>query len=234
MDKENSKLVKMLKDNRISESEYQMLLTALHKKTFCTRLENSLLINPFQKIAGFKALLLGLLILVVLSLIGTYTDIYFDGILGYMFPVHLKAMKPNFLLLLYQNCVAWLTLSFLFIITAKLLKLRGIRIIDFFGTVAMARFPLLITLVITLLIKNLDPELYSYDFTKDLELHLNFLGSLGNSILMLCFVWLLMTNLFAFKESSGAEGKKLWYGFICAMALGDMLALIFTRWFLYV
>lgn len=230
------KLLGMLKDNKISESEYQMLMSALNKPSFCTQVENSWLVNPFQKIAGVKALLLGLIVLVVMSLLGTYMSIHFDGTLGYFMPFNLKAaVQPNFLLLVYQNAVASLTLSLIFWIVAKLLQQKGIRIIDFIGTVLLARFPLLLSLLFTLLQKYLNPELFKpEDLSKGIELHLTLANTLSGLVSMVSLAWVLMTYLFAFKESSGTEGKKLWFGYIASIVLGEILAMILTRWFLFV
>lgn len=235
MNKEELKLLAMFKENKISSSEYQMLLTALNKQSFCTQIENSWFINPFQKIAGFKALLLGLVVLVIMSLVGTYAGVYFDGILGYMMPYHLKAMKPNFLLLVYQNIVAWLVLSLVFLSMAILLKQKRIRVIDFFGTVLLARVPILISLLFNLFLKYYNPDLFKADdLSKGIELHLTLANTFSWLVFMGTLAWVLMTYLFAFKESSGTEGKKLWIGYITSIVLGNILALILTRWFLFV
>lgn len=86
MNKEEQRLLTMFQKNKISESDYQMLHKALNKKTFCTILKDSVLINPFKKIAGFKALFLGLILAVLISLIGVYANIFIDGSLGYLMP----------------------------------------------------------------------------------------------------------------------------------------------------
>lgn len=235
MNKEELKLLAMLKDNKISQSDYEMLLVALNKQSFCTQIENSWFINPFQKIAGFKALLLGLLVLLAMSVLGTYSEVYFDGILGFMMPYNLKAMKPNFILLVYQNTAAWLTLSLVFLAMAIFLKQKRIRVIDFFGTVLLARFPILLSLLFTTLHKYLTPDTFKPDdLSKGIELHFSLLNTLAWLVLMGALAWVLMTYLFAFKESSGLDGKRLWFGYITSIVLGDIIAMILTRWFLFV
>lgn len=235
MNKDELTLLTMLNDNKISEQEYQMLIAALNKKSFCTQIENSLLVNPFQKIAGIKALLLGIPVLMALSIMGVYAEVYFDSVL-WVFDssnITLKEMKPNFLLLLYQNGMAWLTLSFVFIGISKILRLKSLRIIDFLGTTALARFPMLLPLTVTSLEHYLTPEYFKIDASKSFEFHFSFLGSINELVFLVSFAWVLMTYLFAFKESSGAEGKKLWFGYVTAMLLGNSMAGILTRWFLY-
>ncbi|CDZ77961.1 hypothetical protein BN59_02257 [Legionella massiliensis] len=234
MNKEETKLLMMRKDNKISESDYQMLLAALNKKSLCTQIENSIFINPFQKIAGFKALTLGLILLILMSALGVYADVYFDGTLGYMMAYNIKAVKPNLVLLIYQNLVSCLTVSCLFILAAVLCKQKRIRIIDFFGTVAFSRYPIFISLIFFTIFKYLDPQTFQYDRTKEIEFHLSFLNSFENFVIFGAIFWQLMTYFFAFKESSGMEGKNLWGSFFTTIILGEVFAVIFTRWFFYV
>lgn len=123
MIKEQNRLLVMLKENKISEADYLLISAALNKKSVFTNIENSLLINPFQKIAGFRALLLGLLLMITMSLLGVVVNIYFDGSLGFFFPMGLKAaIKPNFFLLLYQNAAAVFITASLFMATALLFR----------------------------------------------------------------------------------------------------------------
>ncbi|MBN9230949.1 MAG: hypothetical protein J0I93_08870 [Legionella sp.] len=235
MNTEEEKLLAMFNANKISASDYQMLIAAINKKSFCTQIENSWLVNPFQVIAGYEALFLGLVLIIVMSLIGTYAEVYFDGILGFITPYNLIAMKPNFLLLIYQNSVAWLVLACTFYVTALLLRQKNQRIIDFLGTVSLARFPILIPLIFTAFQKYWSPNLFkAEDLSKGVELHLNVTNTLGWLVMMGSLAWILMTYLFAFKESSGAEGRKLWIGYITSIVIGNILAMILTRWFLFV
>ncbi|WP_235659330.1 hypothetical protein [Legionella maceachernii] len=225
----------MLKENKISEADYLLISAALNKKSVFTNIENSLLINPFQKIAGFRALLLGLLLMITMSLLGVVVNIYFDGSLGFFFPMGLKAaIKPNFFLLLYQNAAAVFITASLFMATALLFRKKRIRVIDFFGTVALARYPLLISLLFTMIEKYLDPSRYNEDITKGIELHLTLIGTIGNLIFLTCIIWQIITYFFALKEASGLGGKSLWLSFIIAILLSDVAGIILTRLFLYV
>lgn len=232
MNKEQEKLLKMFQDRKISESDYQLLSQALNKESLCTQLENSLFVNPFQKIAGFKALFLGLILMVILSVLGVYSNVYFDGILGVMYAEHIKAMKPNFLLLMYQNGAAVLVLASLFLASALILRQKRIRVIDFFGTVAMSRYPLLIWFLYNILEKNLFPP-KPWDYSTDIELHFSITGTVGYFFFIGAMVGQIITSFFAYKESSGIEGKKLWISFICTILIGEMIGFPLTRWFLY-
>lgn len=72
MNKEEQRLLTMFQENKISESDYQMLHKALNKKSLCTVLKDSVLI----------------------SLVGVYANIFIDGCLGYMIPLYIKTSLP--------------------------------------------------------------------------------------------------------------------------------------------
>jgi len=232
MSKEHEKLTNMLENGKISEEDYKLLSQALNKKSLSNKLENSLLINPYQKIAGIKALSLGLLMMVFMSITGVYANIYFDGIFGFIFAEHLKAMRPDFLLLMYQNSIAIFVLANMFLMGALILKQKRIRIIDFFGTVALSRYPLLIWLLYSLLEKHVFPH-NPIDYSKDIELHFSITATFSYFVMFGTFGWQVMTSFFAYKESSGVEGRGLWVSFIFILLISDMISIPLSRWFLY-
>lgn len=233
MNKELERLMKMRKENKISESDFDMLSGALTKNSFCTTLENSLLINPFQKIAGLKAFSIGILLMLVMSAIGVHANVYMDGSIGYFTTntVLKLARAPSFLLLLYQNMVACLSLAILFYLAARLLRQKGIRFIDFLGTVTFARYPTCISLIFFILEKWVRPELFHDDLSKGF--HFSLIGSLSSLLWTVCYIWQGMNYFFALKESSGLDGRRLWSAFLITMAIGDIVGIILTRFFLY-
>lgn len=234
MKKEQERLLNMCRNNKISELDYQMLSKALNKTSTVWSIEDSLLINPFQKIAGIKALILGLILMVVMSIVGAYANVYYDGILAYIFPLGIKTpVAPGFFLLLYQNLVACLTLSILFLISSFAYHQKRIRFIDFFGTVFLSRYPLFISLLFTMLHKFIEPKPFNDNISKGFELHFTLVGMISNLIFFACIIWQIMTYFFALKEASGLEGKRLWGGFIASILLGDIISMSLSRFFLY-
>lgn len=232
MNKEQERLLAMRRENRLSEQDYQMLTEALNKKSLCTELENSLLFNPFRKIAGFKALFLGFILIVIMSFIGVYADIYYDGTFGFFIASGIKTeTHPNFLLLLYQNVIACLPISILFILAALFFRQKNIRFIDFFGTVILARFPMAFSVLGILLEMKLKPEFFN--MSQKPELHFSMLSSLINLLMFGCLAWHIATCFAALKESSGLQGKKLWLSFIVSALLSEIITINLTRLFLY-
>lgn len=98
--------------------------------------KNSLLINPFVRIAGGKALGVGLIVFLVSIFIGYWGNLIFDGVVDVHFVVQLTPIRalviPSFALVVFI-----LTLY----ITGRLVSQSSIRFIDVAGTVTLARTP---------------------------------------------------------------------------------------------
>jgi hypothetical protein len=123
MNNDKERLMAMLKEKKITQEDYNTLLSAIRKKSFFSRMESSLLLNPFQKIAGFKALILGIIIMLTMSYMGVLAKLYFLGPLTIInaSAVVKQTMDIGFLLLAYQNIICLLILTILFFIAAKIL-----------------------------------------------------------------------------------------------------------------
>lgn len=235
MSKEKERLISMLKEKKVSEADYKLLSAALDKKSIFLNMESSMLINPFQKIAGLKALLIGLVIMIMVSILGVIAKVYFDGILGYVLSLNIKApLKPGFYLLLYQSVVSWLVLTLLFLVCALIFRKKRIRIIDFFGTVALARYPYLISVGYIAALQLFYPSIFNMNAnTTTYEMHLTIAGTISNLVWNICYFWQLTTYFFALKEASGLEGKRLWSSYLVAILLGDIISMVLSRIFLY-
>jgi hypothetical protein len=236
MKNDKERLMTMLTENKITEEDYNTLLLALKKKSFASRIESSLWLNPFQKIAGGRALLQGIIILLIMSYTGALAGLYFLGPLTTInASIVVKQSKPiGFLLLAYQNIISCLIITTLFFITAKILQKKKLRIIDFLGTVTLSRFPLLLFTLIVSIVRMVDPTSLDIDMSKGIPLHPFFtMGLLIVTVIgMVMIVWQIITYFYAMKESSGLVGKKLWLGFIVSIVTGDLIALPLTTWFM--
>jgi hypothetical protein len=96
-----------------------------------------LLINPFEKIAGFQSLFAGTAGMLIGGIVGYYSNTHFDGILnihaGLPSPLHVHLAGPFTSVFILG---LWFTIfSFIF-------GKRGIRIVDIFGTQCFAFIPL--------------------------------------------------------------------------------------------
>jgi len=224
-DKGKERLDSMLQEKKISEADYKVLIEAINKKSFFSKISSSLLINPFQKIAGVKALTLGITILVLISFLGVIGQVYFIGVMGVLNAHALvkQSIDINFFLLAYQNLVSWLVLSGVFMVAAIIFRKKRIRVIDFLGTVALARFPLLIMTACMALIQSVSPAFLAIDMSQGISMK-GTPGMSAFSLLVLClFIYQIATYFFALKESSGLVGKKLWLSFIASFIVAEII-----------
>lgn len=226
MKNNKERLMGMLNENKISQDDYNTLLVALEKTSFFSTIQSSLLLNPFQKIAGFKALAIGMIILLLMSYVGVIAKVYFIGSISMLNAsvVATQTMNIGFLLLAYQNIVSWLVLTAVFIIAAKILQNKKIRIIDFLGTVSFARFPLLLFTIFTSITRMVNPDMLDVDITKGLLVHPSIEQYLFSIVGMILVVWQIITYFYALKESSGLIGKKLWLGFIVSIIVAEFIS----------
>lgn len=223
---EKERLFRMFEEQKITEDDYRILSEAINKKTSFWNTIFGYVINPFQRIAGGYSLLAGIITIIILSILGVIANVYFPGVLSCLNASAVKNpnIEVNFFGLLYQNCVSWFVLSTLFILMSFLFKQKRLRIIDFFGTTALARFPYLFLTGYLALIRSLDPNFLALDFTKGLDFHPSITKSIFGLILIVCVIWQIITYFYALKESSGLSGKKLWGGFIVSIVLGEMIS----------
>ena len=141
-------------------------------------------------------------------------------------------MDISFLLLAYQNIVSWLILSAMFILAAMILQKKKIRIIDFLGTVSLARFPALLITILIGIVRMINPSILDVDMSKGISLHASFSQTLLGVLMMVLIVWQIFTYFYAFKESSGLIGKKLVLGFIASIIAAEYSGLPLTTMFM--
>ncbi len=226
MPNDQERLTAMFKANKISEDDYKILSAALTKKTMPINRVFSILVNPFQKIAGFSALALGLVVIVAMSYLGTTAGLHFPGAIDLSsIALATKAgIKFSFLLLVYQNLVSWLIVALIYLAIAIVLRQKRIRIVDFFGTVALSRFPFLLLVGLISIMRLIHPSSGAVIDTYNAALHPSIAAMIIFFSVNLCSVWQVITYFYALKESSGLTGKKLWIGFAVAIILAEFIA----------
>lgn len=229
MTSENERLLTLLKDNKITQDEYKLLSKALVKPS-SSRLFFSLFINPYQKIAGFWALAIGLGVILCISYLGSIAKIYFPGLLGILNSSMIKNPKvgTEFIFVLYQNMVIWFVLTALFIIAAKIFQQKRVRMIDFMGTVALSRFPYLILTGFLATMRIVNPRFMDVGMENGLALQPTVLAIIFSFVVITCATWHIVTYLYALKESSGLSGKKLWISFIACILIGEIITNFIT------
>jgi hypothetical protein len=97
---------------------------------------NRWLFNPFYYIAGVKSIIIGIISISITGILAYQGNVHFNGIIDINF-----AFTPSYWLILSELTISWLLMGVLLFITGKIISKTHIRIIDVFGTQAMARIP---------------------------------------------------------------------------------------------
>jgi len=119
-------------------------ITANNETATSKRLSQGLF-NPFMFVAGFKALLLGLAIILISAFIGSLSNTHFDGILD----VHTGAESPLWFFFA-EGVIDWLCIVVPLFFFGLIVSRSSFRIIDVLGTQALARWPYLIAALVML------------------------------------------------------------------------------------
>ncbi|MBC8206588.1 MAG: hypothetical protein ISR85_01820 [Kiritimatiellales bacterium] len=98
------------------------------------------LFNPFTYIAGWQALLIGLILILVTGYIGSLSNTHFDGVLD----THTGRSAPLWFFLI-TGIINWLCMGVVLWLFGKKASKGTFRSIDLFGTQALARWPLIFT-----------------------------------------------------------------------------------------
>ena len=104
------------------------------------------LFNPFNYVAGAQSLILGLVAILVAGGFGALSHTHFDGVID----VHSGRAAPLWTFLA-EGLINWLSLAIVLLIVGRLASRSSWRAIDLFGTQALARWPMLLSALATLL-----------------------------------------------------------------------------------
>ncbi len=168
------------------------------------------LFNPFLRFAGAKAILIGLPIMLLSALIGYFQRCHFDGAID----VHIGAEQPMWFYF-FEVGVDWACLSLFFYFAALIVSKSKIRFIDFVGTTALARFPMLFVALFAFLPSNLKPE----------NIHDIKANDILFIIVTLSFsIWMIALLYNAYTVSSNTKGAKATVSFIAAFIAAEVVS----------
>lgn len=188
------------------------------------------LLNPFVKLAGTKALLIGLAMILIVAVLTLISPGHFDGVLDYH-PINInnRSWTKLILISITENVINVLTLGIVFSISALLFVGMRFRLIDVFGTMAYARFPLYIASLVNIggfygaLNLKLATSAQNSGF-PDLDTSGWITLLAGILILIPCIVWFISLLYKAYTVSSGLKGTKATVSFIIALLLAEIVS----------
>lgn len=163
--------------------------------------------NPFHWIAGSQALSIGIVGMLIIALLSSYSGVFFDGAID----IHLSTTKGNFPLHLYFQMSTWLLFSLLIYIAIRICSSTTPRVIDVLGTVAMSQLPLVLASLWGLApfakVGEFDPTMNLEQLTAYLSENILPL-SLNIVVMMIIILWSLILKYNAFAVCGNAKGGK--------------------------
>ena len=175
------------------------------------------LFNPFHYLAGGPALAWGAACIVVTAWLGGAFDYRYTGVLSFQ----LSTPTPIWLAIT-QGLMAWLVPSALLYIGGRQLSRSRVRLIDVFGTQALARAPglLMALVVVSPPFRELMDSLISQGTSPFTVAQITTLIMAG-TVTVLFLVWIVLLMYRAFSVSCNVAGGWAIAAFIAAIALGE-------------
>lgn len=186
-----------------------------------------LLVNPFTRLAGWPALIVGLLVLAATVAVAVFGRIHFDGIVD----VH-AGMLATARVLAIEPIADWLIVALLFLLAGRLWGPQTQRVADHFAMSAIGRLPFAIVglmwteralghLMAPLLQAALTQQKTPPDFAAIPGLPWLIIGGF---VTMAIMAWGLFLNFFALREASGMKTDRAVLAYIGVVVIGEILS----------
>jgi hypothetical protein len=191
------------------------------------------LFNPFTYIAGWQALLVGLAAIVIAALLGSVGKTHFDGVLD----LHIGAEAPLWFFIA-EGFIDWLSLAIVLLLAGLILKGAGFRVIDVFGTQALARWPMLFSAAVGILPANqrvteaLVKMIQNPNQPPVFPIADTAVFAAAMIIILVMTVWMVALMYRAYAVSCNLKGAKAIISFIAALLIAESVSK-FALWPLY-
>jgi len=183
------------------------------------------LFNPFQFIAGSGALLVGLAVILVTAFLGSLSNTHFDGVLD----VHTGRAAPLWFFLT-EVLIDWLCLSVVLLIAALFVSRSSFRIVDVFGTQALARAPHLLSVLAVLpkgsnrFAEYLLSKITQQAPTTTIKSTDILFFVAGTIVMLLMIIWMVVLMYRAYAISCNVKGGKAVSSFIAGLIIAEILS----------
>ncbi len=169
------------------------------------------LINPFTRLAGWHALTLGVILSVIMTIIGYYSGVAFDGVLDIHF------LKLSVIESLSMTGLSLISLIIIFWITGIIIA-KPFRFIDLAGTLTLTKTPYIFLALIGFMVTPPDP----IDIISKPEIIFQNYGLVIALILSIPItIWSVILMFNAYKISCGLKGKVLAVSFTIALIIAE-------------
>lgn len=185
-----------------------------------------LLLNPFEKIAGYQALVWGCAGLIVSSVLNYCSGYHYHGLLHFG-----TASNPSYWIFLVEAVIVWLIPALMFLGGGLALSKSQIRPVDVLGTVAFAQLPFVLQNAAFLLpsfqrILRLDTNMTMQEMLANKTL---LMDALVGSFILIFIVWVLVWMFQAFKVSCNLKSTRLGVWYAISIIGGDVICRLIIR-----
>jgi len=161
--------------------------------------------NPFNQVAGFKSLILGLIGLLIVTYLAFITGTHFNGLLNIDF-----AKDSDYWVFITESFSNWILISAFFYISGLVLSKSKLRVIDILGTTLLSRIPLIIAPVIRII-----PFFQSF-------MVLSWQMYFVYGFYLISLVWTIILLFNAFKISCNLKNERLIISFTICVILSEI------------
>lgn len=183
--------------------------------------------NPFELIAGEKALGLGLLLITGTGLLSWPAQIHFDGVIDLHF-----TSRGDWWQYLAEGWIDWLSICLVLTLAGRIFSKSSPRLLDIIGTQALARYPAFIVALLAVIIphKNAGEYLVSTFLENSEPVQISTVDLTGFILLSLAglvaVIWMIALMYNAFSVSCNLKGAKAIWIFTGSVIAGEILSKI--------
>jgi hypothetical protein len=219
MNSSTEQLSQLLQSGKITADEFELLSQKLKGKKSPRAGIKEIVLNPFQRVAGLNALLLGGAIMIFMSVIASFAQHYYPSALSLQI-FDPKEIRSEVWVRLAENIGIVLILGTLSFLISKGLTRKPLRWVDFVGTIALARYPYAVLTLGLFFLTYIFPEIKVLASSERVNMSTG--ASLSIAVLAFSgFTWQILAYFYAIKESSGLIGKKLALTVVTSLILAE-------------
>jgi len=189
--------------------------------------------NPFRYIAGLRSLLAGIVILLLTAVTGYFSHTHFPDLIS----IKLSPAFPlwYFVVQVFTN---WLVISVVLYLLALIFSSSSVRIVDIFGTQAVARFPYLLAALTGLFgaLSKFGKYIMYVQFHRGEPVDISS-GEVAFAVFLMLLsllfsIWTIILMYNAFRVSANVKGGKAVVLFITAFIISMVATFFLSRYYL--
>ncbi len=191
----------------------------------------SLIYNPFKSLKGAYGMAAAVVVIMLSTLVGWYSGIHYDGIIDAHVPI--GGAPPSLVIVFVESIINWVVAALLFFVIGLLLVMltggeRKFNLLDYFAAFGFARYPMMIIAAVGGYLANggyLDSiRVTGNTVNMDISELVNPVVIAAGIIMLIVFVWTLITHFFAFMECGGLRAGHTVIGLTAGIIIGEILS----------